>query len=95
MVTLPAQFVQIDPYPGYYWHRDEKALYSCKIDGVLKRLTFQKGFRGYAHGTRIDRPDGYTISVKGNRRVLTIERILAIVAKVDANATQTFPMEGK
>ena len=55
MVVLPSEFVQLDPCPGYYWNRYEKKLYSCKIDGLLKPLTFQKGFRGMFADRRLTR----------------------------------------
>ena len=95
MVTLPKEFIQLDHIPGYYWHRVEKVLYSCKVNGVLKPLTFQKGFQGYVRGTKVDSPAGYSISVNGRKHRLTIEHILATIAKINANTNQTFPVEGK
>ena len=46
MVTLPKDFVATR-YPGYFWNVVEKKLYSIKVTGELKPMTFDKGGQFY------------------------------------------------
>ena len=36
---FPDHFIGLKKFPGYYWHSEEKRLYSLKTSGVLKPLT--------------------------------------------------------
>lgn len=68
MVTLPKEFVATR-YPGYFWNVQEKKLYSLKVTGQLRPLSFFKGgtFYGVSH------EPGYNISVHGIRRKYTMQ----------------------
>jgi hypothetical protein len=68
MVTLPKDFVATR-YPGYFWNVVEKKLYSIKITGELKPMTFDKGGRFYGR----DILPGYRISVNGRKGKMTME----------------------
>lgn len=80
MVKFPKHFVQLDPFPGYYWHTEEKHLYSIKVTGVLRKLAFHRGFTGYG----LNIPPGYKISHRGHTRhldIATIERMVSVASK--------------
>ena len=68
MVTLPNDFVATR-YPGYFWNVVEKKLYSLKVTGELRPMTFHRG--GTFYGIEVE--PGYRISVKGVRRKYTME----------------------
>ncbi len=68
MVTLPKDFVATR-YPGYFWNVVEKKLYSIKVTGELKPMTFDKGGRFYGR----DILPGYRISVNGRKGKMTME----------------------
>jgi len=75
MVTLPPDFIAIK-YPGYFWHSKEKKLYSMKVSGVLHPLS------GPAKPNRFNYfIEGYTVSVKGRRRRLTMDYLTGLKAK--------------
>jgi len=67
MVTLPADFVATR-YPGYFFNIKDDKLYSMKIDGVLKPLSFQTANR-FNHMYRYSPEGGYQVSVKGIKRI--------------------------
>ena len=68
MVTLPKEFV-MTRFPGYFWNTNNHKLYSIKVTGELRPLTFNKGgtFYGVTH------MPGYQISVNGQKRRLTLD----------------------
>lgn len=68
MIVLPSEFV-MTRYPGYFWNIIEKKLYSIKVTGELRPMTFDKGGRFYGR----DIVPGYRISVNGQKRKLTME----------------------
>lgn len=68
MVVLPSEFVATK-YPGYFWNTMEKALYSIKVTGELKKMVYHKG--GYFYGHKVD--PGYRVSHKGERRLYTMD----------------------
>lgn len=68
MVTLPKDFVATR-YPGYFWNVKEKKLYSLKVTGELRPMTFFKG--GTFYGVRHE--PGYKLSVNGRRRRYTMD----------------------
>jgi len=78
MVVLPKQFVAVPRYSGYFWNVEDKRLYSCKVSGVLAPLKLKTAFRGFVRGTRVDRDQGYAVSVDGQRRFITLDRLLKI-----------------
>ncbi len=78
MVTLPVDFVATK-YPGYFWNVVEKKLYSIKVTGELKAMTFQKG----GNFGWIKVPPGYKISVKGQRRMYTMDYLNKLTATKD------------
>jgi hypothetical protein len=66
MIRIPEGFAAIKGYPGYFWHLEEKKLYTMKIDGILKPLKKQKGFnRGWQQI-----PPHYKISHRGTPKIL-------------------------
>lgn len=75
MVTLPVDFVATR-YPGYFWNVKEKKLYSIKVTGELKPMSFNKGGRFYG---RVIEP-GYKISVNGTRRKYTLNYLNSLKA---------------
>jgi hypothetical protein len=75
MVILPKEFVATR-YPGYFWNVTEKKLYSIKVTGELKPMTFYKG--GVFYGQRFD--PGYKLSVNGQRRRYTMEYLESLTA---------------
>lgn len=68
MVTLPKDFVATR-YPGYFWSVTERKLYSLKVTGELRPMTFDRGGRFYGR----DILPGYRISVNGKKRKYTME----------------------
>ena len=68
MVTLPKDFVATR-YPGYFWNVVERKLYSLKVTGELRPMTFHKG--GNFGWVRVE--PGYQISVKGRKRRYTMD----------------------
>jgi len=91
MVKFPKHFVQLDKIPGYYWHTEEEQLYSIKIGGVLRKMTFHKGYYGPTRFGFVDLQPGYHISQKGRKRVLTRATIKKLVA--EAPEKQKVPVE--
>lgn len=75
MVTLPKDFVATR-YPGYFWNVADKKLYTLKVTGELRPMTFNKG--GFFYGTKFD--PGYQISVKGRKRRYTLEYLESLKA---------------
>jgi hypothetical protein len=75
MVTLPKEFVATR-YPGYFWNVVEKKLYSIKVTGELKPMTFDKGGRFYGR----DILPGYRISVNGRKGKMTMEYLSKLKA---------------
>lgn len=75
MVTLPKEFVATK-YPGYFWNVIEKKLYTLKVTGELKPMTFFKG--GIFYGQRFD--PGYKLSVGGQRRRYTMDYLNSLTA---------------
>lgn len=73
MVTLPPDFVSTR-FPGYFWHIQEKALYSIKIKGVLRRLTPKSAW--HTHAGVI--PSGYDVSVNGRKRRYPIVELMKL-----------------
>jgi hypothetical protein len=75
MVTLPRDFVATR-YPGYFWNVVEKKLYSIKVTGELKAMTFNKGGTFYG----VTYPAGYRISVQGRKRTYPMDYLLSLKA---------------
>lgn len=75
MVTLPKDFVATKA-PGYFWNVKEKKLYSIKVTGELRPMTFQKGGRFYGY----DVAPGYRISVQGRKRTFTMDYLSTLKA---------------
>ena len=78
MVTLPKDFVATK-YPGYFWNVVEKKLYSLKVTGELRALTFYRG--GWFYGRMIE--PGYSISVNGLRKRYTMTYLNTLYATND------------
>ena len=77
MVQFPAEYIQLDKFPGYYWNTITKSIYSIKVGGILTPLKFHKPF--YING-KMTLP-GYKLSLKGRRYTLTSEAIDGLLAK--------------
>ena len=67
MVKFPKEFVAIK-YPGYFWNLNEQKLYSIKISGMLHPLSGP-----YTPNVFNNFTTGYTVSVKGRKRIVDIE----------------------
>ena len=78
MIVFPSEFVPTR-YPGYFWNTAEKKLYSIKVTGELRPLRFQKGGRFFG---KIVQP-GYRVSVKGERRTMTLKYLNSLAANVN------------
>ena len=74
MVTLPKDFVSTK-YPGYFWHIEEKRLYSVKVTGTLKPLHFNKP-NYWNNGMA-----GYQVSVDGHKKYLYQNYLLGLKPK--------------
>ena len=83
MVTFPSDFVQLS-FPGYYWNISEKALYTCKVSGILRPMKLQKS--RWVRGRFYD--EGYQISHNGQRRGLTLKYLMNLPVPT---TQQTFP----
>ena len=75
MVTLPKDFVATR-YPGYFWNVVEKKLYSIKVTGELRPMTFHRG--GNFGWVRVE--PGYQISVNGQKRTYTLKYLTSLKA---------------
>lgn len=62
MNTLPSELIAVPKWHGYFWHPTEQIVYSLKVGGVLRPLTFHKAYRG-----KVCIPAGFNFC-KGNRR---------------------------
>jgi len=80
MVTLPAEFVSTK-YPGYFWNIKDQRLYSVKVTGTLKPLSFCKP-NYWNHGFA-----GYKVSVDGTKRYLYLDSLKKLTSK-----KETFPV---
>ena len=78
MVTLPKDFVATR-FPGYFWNVVEKKLYSLKVTGELRPMTFHKG--GNFGWVRVE--PGYQISVKVRKRRYTMEYLGSLKVTTD------------
>ncbi len=67
MVTLPREFTATK-IPGYFWNTKTQKLYSIKIGGELREMLLVKV--NYWNNWSCD---GYRVSHKGRRRVLSID----------------------
>lgn len=62
MIKLPKNLVSIK-YPGYFYDVVERKLYSCKVNGVLTPLKYNKGF--FFKGRSF--PPGWVVSHQGRK----------------------------
>ena len=75
MIYFDPAFIKTG-YPGYLWNVVEKKLYTLKVNGVLRPMTFHKGGFPYGNG-KLTIP-GYQISDKGVRKTLTLNYLLSL-----------------
>lgn len=67
--TIPDELIAVPGYDGYFWHPEEKVLYSLKIGGVLNALAKQRAVTlRYNYF-----PAGYNIRHKGRSKRLPFE----------------------
>lgn len=76
MIHFPPEYIKTD-YPGYLWNVKEQKLYSLKVNGVLKPLTFQRG------GVWIPKLGsktipGYRISHNGIKKTITLNYLRSL-----------------
>lgn len=82
MITFPAEYVATK-YPGYFWNTLTDKLYSIKVTGALRPLTFQKA--------NYWRPEaGYAVSVNGKKRTLKLSYLRTL-----SPSPQVFPTYSK
>ena len=72
MVIFPPNIV-VTAYPGYFWHMNEKVLYSCK-SGVLKRLK-----PSYPNKFNNVKEVGYHVSYQGYRKFMSVQELKKLV----------------
>ncbi len=65
MITFPPEFVATK-YPGYFWNTKTDKLYSIKVTGCLRPLTFKKESYWTPN-------TGYAVSVNGKKRFLRLD----------------------
>lgn len=82
MITFPAEFEALAPYPGYFWNTKTETLFSIKMSGELKELR-RSGPNKWTFGR-----EGYSICHKGKRRFLSCSNI-----KSKCVSNSTMPME--
>lgn len=94
MIKFPKDFVLTD-WPGYVWNVTEKALYSYKVTGVLKKLRLRPGFTGMCPYRRqyIDVPAGYEVSVNGKRKRIQMKWLCALGKNFDPDRDQYIQIE--
>lgn len=78
MVTFPKEFSALEKYPGYFWHTEEKALYSVKVVGSLRPLARRQL---WVNNMPVPNVFGYSISKKGKKIFLAEDRIKQILLK--------------
>ena len=79
-IKFPDEFRALKKYSGYFWHSEEKQLYSIKVAGVLKPLTLQNSSflrRKYGFGAH------YQISVNGKTKYIVVSDIDRYLDKSD------------
>lgn len=75
-IEFPPYFRALKNLPGYFWHIEEKRLYSLKIGGVLRPLTLQK----YSwNGWKKEEWPHYRLSTKGRSFNIGVDRIEKII----------------
>lgn len=78
MIVFPPDFIALRKYPGYFWSRDKQALYSLKVDGVLKKMKEQKVTRYQSRfvfeGAKIGE-SYFTISFNGKKKYVFVNTI--------------------
>lgn len=78
MIVFPSSFVPLRKFPGYFWDREKRALYSLKVDGVLKKMKEQTVTRYMSRfvfeGSKIG--EGYyCISFQGKKKYVFVNTI--------------------
>ena len=86
MIKLPKNLVSIK-YPGYFYDVVERKLYSCKVNGVLTPLKYNKGF--FLKGRVF--PPGWVISHKG--RKIRLDQTYLDALEYYADNEEEFPIE--
>lgn len=71
-------FIGLKKFPGYFWHRTEKRLYSLKVQGFLRPLALQDNAWAKRNVAHIDGPY-YYVSKRGRSMALTIPQILNLL----------------
>jgi len=83
MVQLEPQFIATK-FPGYFFNPDDNKLYSLKVDGILKPLSFYTPNHFNRIGTayvklqnqnRVNVTGGFYCSVKGKKRFYALEEL--------------------
>jgi hypothetical protein len=74
MISFPKYFVATK-YPGYFWNTNDEKLYTMKVAGVLRPLSFVRQNQ-WNHWRA-----GYRISVNGQKRFYEISRLKNLKAK--------------
>ena len=83
MISFPPGFVALKKAPGYFWHTEAKALYSIKVDGILKRLKECSVSRYQARHV-FTAPVGsryYCVSKAGKKKYVFVHKIQRYLAE--------------
>lgn len=77
-IGIDKSLIPIKYYPGYFWSIEDQQLYSIKVTGALKPLKMRRQLWSRESGKAVLQEKNvphYTVSMKGKRQVLTVQRI--------------------
>lgn len=77
MNTLPSELIAVPKFHGYFWNPTEQKLYSIKVGGVLRPMTFNPSVYLRQHGLQLEA--GYSVSRNGKKIRLTLEHLRSLL----------------
>lgn len=74
---IPTHLIAVPDYPGYFFDREKREMYSLKVTGTLTRLKYQLGRQvGYNYY-----PAGFQLSKGGRQRRITLAYLMKLEQK--------------
>lgn len=71
---IPSHLIAVPNYPGYFFDKEKRELYSMKVTGTLTRLKYRLGRQvGYNY-----HPPGFQVSRNGKSRLLMIDYLMKL-----------------